>query len=219
MGKVYEAILFDMDGVLLDSEPLFLKAINDSLIEYGVDVITDEENRSFLIGTTIHQTWERIKSVRSLDKSVEELISDYEQHVLQIFGGPLDARPGVKDLVAYCKSQHIPIAVASSSQHRWIDIKLKAIGLYDVFDSVMGGDDVTNGKPDPEVYLRSAEKLGISPIDCIAVEDSPVGIASAVSSGAYTIAVKTDSTLGLDVSAAAVLLDDLTYFDYQLLKQ
>ncbi len=85
------------------------------------------------------------------------------------------------------------------------------------FDSVMGGDDVINGKPDPEVYLRSAEKLGQIAEDCIAIEDSPVGIASAVASGAYTIAVKTDSTLGLDVSAAQVLLEDLTHFDYQLL--
>ena len=217
MKKTYKAILFDMDGVLLDSEPLFLRAINDALGEYGVDIISDEENRSFLIGTTIYQTWDRIKSVRKLDKSVEALISDYEHHVLQIFGGTLDARPGVTALVNFCQSKSIPIAVASSSQHRWIDLKLNAIGLSGAFDSVMGGDDVINGKPDPEVYLRSAEKVGQIAEDCIAIEDSPVGIASAVASGAYTIAVKTDSTLGLDVSAAQVLLEDLTHFDYQLL--
>lgn len=217
MTGLYKAVLFDMDGVLLDSEPLFLRAINDALIEYGVDIISHEENQDFLIGTTIVQTWERIKEVRDLDKTVEQLIIDYEHHVLAIFGGPLDARPGVKDLVDFCRSSSIPIAVASSSQHRWIDIKLAAIGLTGVFDSIMGGDDVVNGKPDPEVYMRSAGRLGKTASECIAIEDSPVGVSSAVASGAYTIAVKTDSTAGLDVSQANVLIDDLTYFDYQLL--
>ena len=216
---MYTAILFDMDGVLLDSEPLFLKAINDNLSEYGVDIISDEENQSFLIGTTIHQTWERIKSVRELDKTVEDLITDYEKHVLGIFGGPLDARPGVQALVEYCNKMAIPIAVASSSQHRWIDIKLKAIGLTGVFDSIMGGDDVKNGKPDPEVYVESARRLGKDATECIAIEDSPVGISSAIASGAFTIAVKTESTEGLDVSAANVLIEDLTHFDYGLLSK
>ena len=83
----------------------------------------------------------------------------------------------------------------------------------------MGGDDVKNGKPDPEVYLESARRLGKDATECIAIEDSPVGISSAIASGAFTIAVKTESTEGLDVSAANVLIEDLTHFDYGLLSK
>lgn len=217
MSKSYKAILFDMDGVLLDSEPLFLRAINASLKAHGVAGVTERENQDLLIGSTIEQTWSRLKQTRNLSKSISDLILDYEKYVLQIFTNPLSVRPGVHKLISYCTDNQIPIAVASSSQHRWIDIKLKAIGLANVFDSVMGGDDVVNGKPDPEVYVKSAEKLGINPEWCIAIEDSPVGIKSAVQSGAFTIAVRSDSTIGMDVSRAHIILETLEYFEYSLL--
>ena len=84
---------------------------------------------------------------------------------------------------------------------------------------VLGGDDVTLGKPNPDIYLLAAERLGLPPLECIAIEDSPVGIAAAVSAGIHTVAVRTESTKGLDISQAHQVLDSLEDFDLSLLAE
>ena len=78
----------------------------------------------------------------------------------------------------------------------WVHLKLEAIELQEAFDVVLGGDDVTNGKPDPDIYRLAAQCLGLPAQSCIAIEDSPVGIAAAVASGAYTVAVRTGKCCG-----------------------
>jgi beta-phosphoglucomutase-like phosphatase (HAD superfamily) len=98
-----------------------------------------------------------------------------------------------------------------------VNLKLEAIQLQKAFDVVLGGDDVANGKPAPDIYRLAAQCLGLSPQKCIAIEDSPIGIASAVGSGAYTIAVRTYSTRNLDISAAHAILESLEEFDLSLL--
>jgi beta-phosphoglucomutase-like phosphatase (HAD superfamily) len=107
--------------------------------------------------------------------------------------------------------------VASSSLRSWVHLKLQAIKLGDAFDVVLGGDDVRQGKPNPEIYRLAAQCLGLPPQSCIAIEDSPVGIAAAVGSGAYTIAVRTYFTRNLDISQAHLVLDSLEEFDLGLL--
>jgi beta-phosphoglucomutase-like phosphatase (HAD superfamily) len=98
-----------------------------------------------------------------------------------------------------------------------VHLKLQAIKLSDAFDVVLGGDDVRQGKPDPEIYRLAAQCLGLPPQSCIAIEDSPVGIAAAVGSGAYTIAVRTPFTRNLDISQAHLVLNSLEEFDLGLL--
>ena len=120
-------------------------------------------------------------------------------------------------LLAVCQARGLPKAVASSSLHMWVDLKLNAIGLTNAFDAVLGGDDVANGKPAPDIYIKAANSLGLAPEECIAIEDSPVGIAAAVASGAYTIAVRTEYTRNLDVSRAHEILETLVDFDLSLL--
>ena len=125
---------------------------------------------------------------------------------------------GVLDLIREAKDRGLPVGVASSSLRSWIQIKLEAIGLENAFDVLVGGDDVIRGKPEPDIYLQAARGLGVPPDECIAIEDSPTGIASAVAAGAYTIAVWTESTDGLDVSQAHAFLRSLDQFDLSLLK-
>jgi beta-phosphoglucomutase-like phosphatase (HAD superfamily) len=99
----------------------------------------------------------------------------------------------------------------------WVDLKLETLGLQKAFEAVLGGDEVTHGKPAPDIYLLAAQRLGVPPSECIAIEDSPVGIAAAVGSGAYTVAVRTYSTRNLDLSQAHAILDSLEFFDLTLL--
>lgn len=213
----YRAIIFDMDGVLVDSEPLFLNAINRLLVQEGVDPVSEAENQEFLIGTTIQETWRQLKLRRPLPLPAEAYMQRYDVIVREVMMQELAPQPGVRELIAACRQRGLPIAVASSSRHIWVDLKLAAIGLTGAFDLVLGGDDVVNGKPEPDIYLKAAAGLGIPPEQCVAIEDSPIGIAAAVASGAYTIAVRTDYTRHLDVSQAHAILETIEDFDLSLL--
>ena len=213
----FRAIIFDMDGVLVDSEPLFLDAINRLLAQDGVAPISEKENEETLIGTTVDETWRQLKLSRPLPLPTATYITRYDAIVRRMMMEELAPQPGVRELLATCSRRGLPKAVASSSRHDWVDLKLAAIGLTGAFDAVLGGDDVSRGKPEPDIYLKAAAALGRPPEQCIAIEDSPVGIAAAVASGAYTIAVRTAYTRNLDVSRANAILETLEDFDRSLL--
>ena len=216
MGE-YQGILFDMDGVLVDSEPLFLRAINRIVAETGNNPVSEDENEEFLLGTTVEGTWEELKKIRRLPDSIESYIERYDAVVREVLFHDLVPQPGVKRLVEECERRGLPKAVASSSRRDWVELKLEAIGLQGRFNAVLGGNDVVNGKPDPEIYLKAAESLGLAAESCIAIEDSPIGIEAAASSGAFTIAVRTYFTRNLDISRANLIVDSLEEFDYSLL--
>lgn len=214
----FTAVIFDMDGVLVDSEPLFLKAINKLLTALGVSPVTDYENESILIGTTVDETWNLLIKMRSLPGTIHTYLDNYDTHVKEVLKSDLVPRPGVKTLIDECSKRGIPKAVASSSLREWVHLKLDTINLQDRFDVVLGGDDVQKGKPEPDIYLMAAEKLQKNPSQCIAIEDSPVGISAAVDAGIYTIAVLTESTKNLDLSKANEIIETLEYFNYSILR-
>ena len=203
----------------MDSEPLFLVAINRVITGHGEDAISEEENEERLLGTTVGETWRRLKEMRNLPGSIPGYIDEYDGIVRQVLRDELRPQPGVQRLIDECVKRGLPKAVASSSLRKWVQLKLEAIKLPDAFDAVLGGDDVVNGKPHPDIYRLAAQCLGLPPHACIAIEDSPVGIQAAVGSGAYTIAVRTSSTRNMDISQAHVILDSLEQFDFSLLKE
>ncbi|HEU0021409.1 MAG TPA: HAD family phosphatase [Dehalococcoidia bacterium] len=213
----FQGVIFDMDGVLVDSEPIFLSAINRLITNEGVDPVSEEENEEYLLGTTVELTWERLREMRQLTAPTKTYIERYDKLVRQVLIEELTPQPGVKRILAECVHRRLPRAVASSSLRSWVHLKLRAIKLSDAFDVVLGGDDVRQGKPNPEIYRLAAQCLGLPPQSCIAIEDSPVGIAAAVGSGAYTIAVRTHFTRNLDISQAHLVLDSLEEFDLRLL--
>ncbi len=129
----------------------------------------------------------------------------------------LTPRPGVRALIAEAQRRGLPVAVASSSLREWVNLKLSVIGLTDAFPVRLGGDDIENGKPAPDIYIKAARLIGLEASECIAIEDSPIGLAAASASGAYTVCTLTDSTRHLDLSAAHVILENLEEFDYSLL--
>ena len=215
----YKGILFDMDGVLVDSEPLFHKAVNVMVERCGAAPITEEENNRYLLGTTVEETWIRVKELRDVPQTPAELLAGYNEVVKEVLRSDLTPRPGVRDLIAEAQRRGLPIAVASSSLREWVDLKLSVIGLTDAFPVKLGGDDIENGKPAPDIYVKAARLIGLQATECIAIEDSPIGLAAASASGAYTICTLTDSTRHLDLSAADVIIENLEEFDYGLLAE
>jgi len=215
----YKGILFDMDGVLVDSEPLFHKAVNIMVERCGAAPITEEENNRYLLGTTVEETWVRVKELRDVPQTPAELLAGYNDVVKEVLRSDLTARPGVRALIAEAQRRGLPIAVASSSLREWVDLKLSVIGLTDAFPVKLGGDDIENGKPAPDIYIKAARLIGLEATECIAIEDSPIGLSAASASGAYTICTLTDSTRHLDLSAADVIIENLEEFDYSLLAE
>ena len=213
----YKGILFDMDGVLVDSEPLFHKAVNIVVARCGAAPITESENNRYLLGTTVSETWVQVKRLRAIPQTPAELLVAYTDVVKEVLRSDLTPRPGVRALIAEAQRRGLPIAVASSSLREWVNLKLSVIGLTDAFPVALGGDDVANGKPAPDIYIRAARLLGLEAADCVAIEDSPIGLAAASASGAYTVCTLTDSTRHLDLSAADVIIENLEHFDYGLL--
>ena len=214
----YKGILFDMDGVLVDSEPLFHKAVNVMVARCGAPHITEEENNRYLLGTTVEETWVRVKELRrDITLTPAELLAGYNEVVKEVLRSDLTARPGVRALIAEAQRRGLPIAVASSSLREWVNLKLEVIGLTDAFPVALGGDDIENGKPAPDIYIKAARLIGLEASQCVAIEDSPIGLAAASASGAYTVCTLTDSTRRLDLSAADVIIENLEEFDYGLL--
>ncbi|MCY3734033.1 MAG: HAD family phosphatase, partial [Chloroflexi bacterium] len=118
---------------------------------------------------------------------------------------------GARELDEQLREASVPIAESSSSHRMWVDAALTGAGLREYFEQTTAGDEVSMGKPSPEIHLKAAEKLGFEPADCIAVEDAPAGIESARAAGMKVVLVRSELTADLDL-AFDWQVDDLTEF-------
>nr|WP_275690007.1 HAD family phosphatase [Diaminobutyricibacter tongyongensis] len=180
------AVLWDMDGTLVDTEPYWMAAEVELVTSFG-GVWTHDDGLA-LVGQGLWISAAILKS-RGVDLELDEIVSwltDRVQRQLDDVGVPW--RPGAKELLADLRERGIPTALVTMSVRRMAE-QIVANIPFDAFDEMVTGDEVTNPKPHPEAYLRAAELLGVEPQHCIAIEDSVAGLASAVASGATTIGV------------------------------
>lgn len=205
-------IIFDFDGVLIDSEPLYLKSVNVILEECGVEQVTPIEYQQF-IGHNTRNAWEKLTQDRKLPETVDYYEGRYGDVLEGVLREELALRPEAEELLGVVERRGIPRGLATATRSRWLAVKLEKLGLTEFFDAVVCASDVRRSKPAPDIYLRAAELMGIAPADAVAIEDSPVGITSAKSAGIYTIALRTDMTTTLDISKADEIIDSLREFD------
>jgi HAD superfamily hydrolase (TIGR01509 family) len=212
------AAIFDMDGVLLDSEPLHHQAINTLLAEEGHAGISEADYIGYL-GTTTEYTWEDLVRRLGLEHSWQYYVERFDGPILEEYRLHSVISPGVIALLDVLQEKDVRLAVASSSQGTWVDACLLALDIRDRFEVVVAGDMVTTGKPDPAIYLLASRMLRVPPAECFAVEDSPKGIAAAVAAGMFTVAVQTPYTRGQATGAAQVHLRTLVEFDRSLVER
>ena len=210
MAQQSTAVIFDMDGVLLDSEPLHYEAVRLILEEQGVEFPLDDYFR--YLGTTLTSTWDDLCERYPITMPFDQFEARYNSDVLDQYlaGAPLIR--GARELLAQLRDAGVPIAVASSSHRVWVDAALSGAGLREYFEQTTAGDEVSMGKPSPEIYLKAAEKQGFDPEDCIAVEDAPAGVESARAAGMKVVLVRSELTNDLDL-ASDWQVDDLTQFE------
>jgi HAD superfamily hydrolase (TIGR01509 family) len=201
----YAAVVFDMDGLLVDSEPLWVEA-EAELLERNGGVFT-EADRAATHGRSIEESVE-IYAARlgGLDRDVlrAELLALMERRYLA--GAPL--RPGARELVTALRGR-VPLAVASSTTGVLVRLALDRAGLLDAFDVVASGVDLGAAKPDPVVYLEACRLLGVVPGMVVAFEDSPVGVRAARTAGIPVVGVPDRPGVDLAALGAFVVLDTL----------
>ncbi len=210
MSLQSSAVIFDMDGVLLDSEPLHYEAVRQILAEQGIEFPLDDYFR--YLGTTLTSTWDDLCECYPIGMPFEEFESRYNANVLIQYQAGVPLITGARELIERLIDAAIPIAVASSSHRLWVEAALTGASLRDYFQHTVAGDEVTTGKPLPEIYLKAAERLGVNPTNCIAIEDAPAGVASANAAGMRVALVHSELTSGLDLDSDWQV-DDLTQFE------
>ena len=182
------AVLWDMDGTLVDSEHYWSISQNRLAKQYGA-VWADEDEKG-VIGSSLYDSSDLIKRKFGIeDKSVQEIIDHLTDEVIEQLRQVLPWRPGALDLLLELKQAGIKTALVTMSMRRMALAVAESIP-FPAFDAVIAGDDVRYGKPHPEPYLTAAAKLGVAPIDCIAFEDSVTGLNSAAAAGTHAIGVR-----------------------------
>lgn len=181
------AVLWDMDGTLIDSEPFWLLSEARLANDYGGT--WTEENGHELIGKSLYDSSALLKDRLSIqDLSVEQVIDRLTDEVVSHLKGTLPWRPGALELLMDLKQNGVKTALVTMSMRR---MALAVVGEipFHAFDVVVAGDDVRIGKPNPEPYLKAAALLGVDPQDCIALEDSLTGLASAEAAGTVAVGI------------------------------
>ncbi|WP_324191380.1 HAD family phosphatase [Nocardia cyriacigeorgica] len=182
-------VLWDMDGTLLDSEKLWDIAVRDLAVELGSQM-TDELRRS-LIGASGPNALRIVFTGLGLDPQPAAMRAAgefLERRVTELMTEPIPWRPGAKDALAMVRAAGLPSALVTNTKRSLAEFGLDTLGR-EYFDASVCGDEVPHGKPEPDVYLRAAELLGLDPKTCVAVEDSPTGVAAAEAAGCAVLVV------------------------------
>lgn len=183
-----KAIIFDMDGVLVDSDPFHI-AIEKHQIEVNKVLISDEEHHQY-IGVATDVMWYDIAKRYALPIDVEQIITQNKEESILFFNElkEIPLMPGIEDVLKKLTEMNYPMAVASSSFKVIIEIILKKTGLRKYFQHIVSSEEAGKSKPSPDVFLLAAKRLGIDPAECLVVEDSFNGIKAAKSAGMRCIA-------------------------------
>ena len=215
-SRTFRAVIFDLDGVLWDGEPLYHEAFNLILDPYDVRVSEDDYNQ--IIGLSVEAAWDWVRRRFDLTVPAADFLRDYNEAVLRLLQRPVEPLPGVRPLIGELRHGGVPIAVASTSLRAWVDATLRGLNLEGAFNAVISASEVANGKPAPDLFLAAAARLGVPPDRCLAVEDTAPGLAAAKAAGMFAVQLRAASTAFPPLPDADLVLDALADFDLSLLE-
>lgn len=183
---VLEAVLFDMDGTLTDSEKLWALALDD--VARALGGVISAECRSSMVGWPVRPTIDRIHEELGLRRDWQVTAAELSERAASYYRNELPWRPGAAELLAAVRAAGVPTALVTATDRPLVEMALDTLGRHN-FDVVVTGDDVTDGKPHPEPYRKALALLQVPPASAVAVEDSPTGVASAVAAGLTVLVV------------------------------
>lgn len=205
MNKV---VIFDMDGVVVDTEPTYREINAELYKELNVN-ITLEEQFTF-VGNGSRIIWTKIKDKGNLTQSIEELMEmskSRKYEYLSKFDTKIIPIEGIEKLLSTLKTNGFVIAMASSSPRKNIEVILHKVKLINYFEYIVSGEDVEKGKPNPDIFLKAAEKFNAKISDCTVVEDSNNGVTGAKAAGMKCVGFRNLNSGNQDISKADIIVE------------
>ncbi|MCK5673463.1 MAG: HAD family phosphatase [Spirochaetales bacterium] len=202
-----KCIIFDMDGVLINSGPLHFEFETHLFNSLGIRV-SREEHETF-VGSTGKTMWTIIKNTHNLPYTVSELILKGHSGFLDYMENQKSLKliQGIQELLDRLIDVGFILTLASSSPHKLINYILDKCNIDEYFPVRVSGDDVTNGKPNPEIFIKAAEQTGIKPENCMVIEDSTNGVNAAVNAGMKCIGYRNPGSGNQNLKAADLIID------------
>ena len=181
------AVIFDMDGIIFDTERLYIESWKAVGEEFGLENVVEMAYKIIGVNETMSRKvfTEYYQGMKDYDLCRKRLSEVFHSR----YDGRIPVKPGVREILAFLKEREIPIALASSTRIETVQRELKEAGLYQAFDHIIGGDMIKQSKPAPDIFLAAAQKLGAAPENCYVLEDSHNGIRAAAAAGMHPIMV------------------------------
>ncbi len=214
---MYQAVIFDMDGVIIDSEPIHFRMMSGYAEELGIRITEEEWN--VYTGMANREIFTSLKEKHGLQKTAEEMTTAYMKGYMDFIMSSADIEPirGVDVLIKHIHEAGFPLALASSASLENITGVLRKFRLEKYFRVTVSGTEMARSKPAPDVYLCAAELLKTDPAQCIVIEDSTNGLKAAKAAGMKAIAYKNLSSGEQDLSLGDIVIDDFEGIDFMKL--
>lgn len=201
-------VIFDLDGVIVESEDAHIEAERQTFLKYHVLVSVEELHR--YTGTTAKAMFTALIAKYKLDTTFEEINRQKEQILFRLLDQDAEPTRGVLSLIQKLKRKGIRLAVGSSSTRKLVDYVLKKLNIASMFDCVIAAEDVEHSKPNPEIFLRAATELGVKPDQCLVIEDSELGVEASKSAGMKCIGYYNPHSGNQNLSKADISIDDFS---------
>jgi HAD superfamily hydrolase (TIGR01509 family) len=206
-SQTMRAIVFDMDGLMIDSERIYWDAGRQIAREHGKEV--SDQTLGRMMGRKPLESLTVFATELGIPDRPEDLLEAREARVVSVLEAGVEPMSGLMDVLPVLRQKY-KLAIATSARRYMVDIIMRSLRVEHYFDVVQTSDDVTNGKPDPEIYLKAMSKLGVKPAESVVLEDSSNGALSGKRAGAYVIAVPSQYTRHQDFGFADYIAADLT---------
>jgi HAD superfamily hydrolase (TIGR01509 family) len=211
---IMDAVIFDMDGVIVDSEIHWKTTEGFFLQSLIPGWSANDQDR--IIGIGVLDLYALLVDTYHLQKTQEEFLEIYQEMANEIYGQKVSLMEGFTELLTTLNTNHIPVALASSSPASWINIMLERFSLRDSFQVVVSADELKGqSKPSPAIYLLTATRLGIRPERCIAIEDSKNGVLSAKNAGMFCVGFRNGFNNVQDLSIADIIIHHFAELDWK----
>lgn len=213
-----EAVIFDMDGVIINSEPLHYEANQKLFDKLGFSVPSTEYSN--YIGISNEKMWEDLKSKYELNENLQDLTERQKEHTHKFIQENMNGNeiPGIKKILEELKDMNIKTAVASSSSKDLIETVIKGFDLCEYFDVLVSGEEVKNGKPNPDIFQLASKRLKVNIKNCIVIEDSTNGVKAAKEAGAKCIGFNNPDSPGQSLKKADIIINDFNVLNVELIK-